>query len=127
MRFSFNASEGLIVVETTLTGPLGSGVANLALDTGSIVTVVSNSVLLDLGCDPSAASEQVEVTTGSGVVTVPQIEISRIEALGQEQQNFPVLCHSFPPSATVNGVLGLDFLRNRRLVLDFRAGILTLN
>lgn len=127
MSFSFNAGEGLIVVQTTLTGPLGSGVANLALDTGAIMTVVSNSVLLDMGYDPFAASEQVEVTTGSGVVVVPQIEISRIEALGQEQQNFLILCHSFPPSATVNGVLGLDFLRDKRLVLDFRTGILTLD
>lgn len=47
----------------------------------------------------------------------------RVEALGQERRDFPVLCHTLPPSATVDGVLGLDFFRGQRLMVDLRAGV----
>ena len=41
--------------------------------------------------------------------------------------NFPVLCHDLPSTVTVDGVLGLDFLRGGRLKVDFRAGLLSLD
>ena len=127
MSFPFNTDEGLIVVQTTLVGPYGNAVASLALDTGAIMTVVNTRFLLRLGYDPSVASEYVQMTTGSGVELVPEIILSRLEALEQARNNFPILCHSLPPSATVDGVLGLDFLRGNRLILDFRAGLITLD
>jgi hypothetical protein len=34
--------------------------------------------------------------------------------------------HTLPPSAGVDGLLGLDFLRGMRFTADFRAGALTL-
>jgi hypothetical protein len=37
-----------------------------------------------------------------------------------------VLCHTLPPSATVDGVLGLDFMRGSRLLVDLRIGEVTL-
>ncbi len=127
MSISFNAREGLIQAQTILTGPSGSGVVNLALDTGAITTVVDRRFLLNLGYDPSTTSDQVQITTGSGVEFAPEIVLTRIEAFGHEHTNFPILGHTFPPSATVDGVLGLDFLRGKRLVLDFRAGLLILD
>lgn len=54
------------------------------------------------------------------------IEIAGIEALGQKRESFPVLCHTLPPSSSVEGVLGLDFFRDHRLTIDFPAGIVTL-
>jgi hypothetical protein len=41
-------------------------------------------------------------------------------------KNFPILCHTFPPGATVDGVLGLDFFRNYKLKLDFPKGQLSI-
>ncbi len=127
MRFSFDTSDGLIVVQTVLTGHSRDVISNLALDTGSMMTVVDRHFFSELGYDPSAVSEQVQITTGSGVEFVPEITIARLEALGHKRTDFPVLCHTLPPSATVDGVLGLDFLGGKRLVLDFRAGIITLD
>jgi len=79
-----------------------------------------------LGYDPAIVPERVQMTTGSGVEFVPRIALQKIEALGQERQDFPMLCHTLPPSATVDGVLGLDFFRGWRLVLDFRTGQVTI-
>ena len=72
------------------------------------------------------APTRVQVTTGSGVEYVPRFEVSRIAALGQVRTDFPVLAHTLPPSATIDGLLGLDFLRGQVLQIDFVQGIITL-
>jgi hypothetical protein len=38
---------------------------------------------------------------------------------------FSVLAHTLPPSAGVDGLLGLDFLRGQVLTVDFRSGRVT--
>lgn len=123
MSFHFDPKEGLIIVPTRLWGPTGDTVVRLALDTGATKSVVNWDVVVLLGYDPAIVSERIQMTTGSGVEFVPEIVIDKIEALGQERRDFPVLCHTLPPSATVDGLVGLDFLRLHRLVLDFRTGL----
>jgi hypothetical protein len=36
-----------------------------------------------------------------------------------------ILGHTLPPSAGIDGLLGLDFLRGQRVNIDLREGILT--
>lgn len=55
----------------------------------------------------------------------PRIAVKKIELLGRIIENFPILCHTLPPTATVDGLLGLDFFRGLRLIIDLRAGIVT--
>ncbi len=66
------------------------------------------------------------MTTGSSVEFVPEVALQRLQVLGDERVVFAVLCHTLPASATVDGVLGLDFMRGRRLVVDLRGGDVTL-
>jgi predicted aspartyl protease len=123
VSFPFDPKEGLIIVPTRLWGPTGDTVVQLALDTGATESMVNWDVVVLVGYDPAVVSERVQMTTGSGIEFVPRIVIEKVEALGRERQNLPVLCHTLPPSATVDGVLGLDFFREQRLVLDFRSGL----
>lgn len=116
----------VILVETLLRGPMGEGRFRLVLDTGATFTIISSYAATILGYDPDTASEKQQITTASGVEHVPRIMVEELQALGQERPGFPVLCHTLPPSARVDGLLGLDFLRGRRLVLDFRKGLLSL-
>jgi len=51
------------------------------------------------------------MTTGSGVEYAPLLLVRRVEALGQGRTDFPVVAHTLPPSASVDGLLGLDFFR----------------
>lgn len=83
----------------------------LALDTGATGTLVNVGLLTTIGYDPSLAPDRVQVTTGSGVEYGPRLSMTRIQALGQERANFPVLGHTLPPSASIDGLLGLDFMR----------------
>ncbi len=89
--------------------------------------MVNVGLLAAIGYDPALAPDRVQVTTGSGGAYVPRLPNSRLKALGQERADFPVLGHTLPPSASIDGLLGLDFLRGRILNLDFVQGIITLS
>ena len=126
MTFRFDRDAGLIVVRAELHGPSGSALMHLALDTGATGTVVNAGALVAVGYDPSLAPERVQVTTGSGVEYAPLVTVTCLLALGRARRSFPVLGHTLPASAGVDGLLGLDFLAGRRLTIDFRDGRLDL-
>lgn len=125
MNYPFRARRGLIIVFTTVFGPTDKAVFHLALDTGASDTMLRPSKLLAIGYD-FADAPKVGVTMGSGIVQVPDIALSRVEALGQERLDFRVLAHALPPTSTIDGVLGLDFMRDQLLTVNFRIGQLSL-
>ncbi len=126
MSFLFDPRQGLVLVGAELVGPSGTSVLRLALDTGATGTLINAAMLVSIGYDPALEPERLQVTTGSGVEFVPRLRLRRISALGQFRENFPVLCHTLPPTASVDGLLGLDFLRGHVLNLDFRTGTIRL-
>ena len=122
MSYPFNPERGLIVVQAEVSGPSGTIVLRLALDTGATGTMINVAPLTAVGYEPSLAPDRVQVTTGSGVEFAPRVIAARIRAMGQTRSDFPVLAHTLPPSTSVDGLLGLDFLRGQVLRLDFRQG-----
>ncbi len=97
----------------------------LALDTGATETTLNAQILADIGYD-LASYPKVAMTTGSGIIEAPELVVSQVEALGQTHENFSVLAHTLPPTATIDGLLGLDFLRGKVITIDFRLGKITL-
>ena len=116
-----------MMVQAQMFGPLGAAFLRLALDTGATDTMINAAPLTAIGYDPALAPARVQVTTGSGVEYVPRLQIARLKALGQDRAQFWVLSHTLPPSATIDGLLGLDFLRGQELVVDFRQGMVSLS
>ena len=123
---SFDAQHGLIIVAARIWGPTGDAGATLALDTGATTSVVDTKLLALIGYDPAAIPQRVRMTTGSGIEFAPKFPVERIQALGQGRSQFPILAHTLPPNVSVDGLLGLDFLRALRLTIDFRKGQITL-
>lgn len=123
MTIPFNPTQGLIIFPLSIHGPNGNGVARLALDTGSTETTISRRALVAVGIDPAQMNKgHVPVITGNGVISVPLVKLDKLDALGQERADFIVQAHTLTPSLSIDGVLGLDFIRGGRLVVDFRTG-----
>lgn len=122
MKTVFDPGMSLIVVDAELQGPIGTIPIRLALDTGATTTVINHAPLIYVGYYPGGAPERVQVTMGGGVNYSPLIQIERIEVLGQSRDSLAILAHTLPPSASVDGLLGLDSFRNRRLTIDFNKG-----
>ena len=78
------------------------------------------------GYDVSAAPDFVRLVSASGVVTVPRLLVDRVSALNQERMYLPMIGHTLPETLGVDGVLGLDFFRAKRLTVNFRNGRVTL-
>lgn len=111
MKITFDPTQGLIVIPTRMHGLHANSIVRRALDTGATCSMINWDIAVLLGYDPASAKERIQVTTGSGVEFAPRIKIKKIEVAGRSLENFPVLCHTLPPSATVDGLLGLDFFR----------------
>jgi predicted aspartyl protease len=126
MTVRFDARQGLLIIAAELQGPTGNALLRLALDTGATSTLLSNSLLVAVGYDPADSEDRVEITTGSGVEYVARVKLLKLTALGHERLDFAVLAHTLPPSAGVDGLLGLDFLRGLHLTVDFQSGTIDL-
>ena len=126
MSVPFDPWQGLIIVPAELWGPAGSAVIRLALDTGATSTAINVALLVAVGYDPALAPDRVQITTGSGIEFAPRVTLDKIIALEQERSGFPVLGHTLPPSAGVDGLLGLDFLRGQSVTIEFCNGRVTL-
>ena len=72
-------------------------------------------MLVAIGYDPAMVPDRFQVTTGSGIEFAPRVRLEKIMALGRERRGFPVLGHTLPSIAGVDGLLGLDFVRGRNL------------
>ncbi len=123
----FDSSSGLIFVSVRIYGPNGRALLRMALNTGASRTLVNVAHLVSLGYDPSLEPDRVQLTTGSGVEFAPLVKLRQITALGHERLDLPVLAHTLPPTAGIDGLLSLDFLRERLLEIDFREGLLSLS
>lgn len=127
MRVAFNPTQGLVIFPVDIYGPQGHGIAHLALDTGATETTISRLALRAVGIDPTQINiGSVPVITGNGIISVPLVSLDRIDALGQQRSGFTVQAHTLAPSLPIDGVLGLDFIRAYRLVVDFRTGRISL-
>jgi len=107
-------------------GPLRTARLCLALDPGATDSTIDQATLVSIGYDPALFPNRFAVMTASGVLFVPQIPLLKITALGHDRLGFPVLCHTLPPNAGIDGLLGLDFVRGKVLTLDFKNGLITL-
>lgn len=107
---------------TRIFGPNGNTIVHLALDTGATGSLINWDIAVLIGYDPAVVQDRVQVTTGSGIEFAPPIEVIKIEALERELENFTIICHTLPPSANVDGLLGLDFFRGTRLTIDLISG-----
>jgi len=60
------------------------------------------------------------------VERAPLITLESVTLADEQVKNVQALVHDLPPRSYVDGLLGLSFLRNFKVSLDFKEGILEL-
>ena len=120
--FSFDARKNYIGVNGLLFGPTGARLVRFALDTGATLSSLSEAALLSVGYDLEQPTRVHRVETGVGAISLPEIEVQELLLLGQRRVRFPMVAQTFSFEAPFDGLLGLDFLRDHRLCLDFARG-----
>ena len=119
----FDPTATFIRVPVRIVGLQGVEWLGMALDTGSNRTVLSELAAIRLGYDLVSAPT-VHIVTASGIAEARLIFARQIFALGMTVDEFPVLVMPLPTRLRADGLLGLDFLRCRKLFCNFEKGIL---
>jgi len=126
IHFAFDPKASSIIVRAVVEGEIAR-VVTLILDTGSSFTYLPWRVLEAIGYDPGTSKEKIKVVTPSGVEIPAKVKVKRIRALGRSIEDIDVLCHDLPPEAKVDGLLGLNFLRNFNISIRFKEGIIEID
>lgn len=118
---SFNSSQKLIRLPIKVESINGGNYRDMivALDTGSSDTSIPTRIASDLGYDLSNPKQVVLLTTGSSIVPAKIITVRKLTAIGESVENIDVVCHDLPFGATIEGVLGLNFLSHFDLNISF--------
>jgi Aspartyl protease len=101
-------------------------VVRLLVDTGARRTVLPKRLLREFGCNVDDPERSIRVTAAGGVLRVPMAEppgtgivvVPWFSCVGRRIEQFAVLGLDLPPSAEVDGLLGMDFLTKVGAVVD---------
>ena len=77
-----------------------------------------------LGLKPEVPERKVDITTASGVVSVPLLAVKSLSFGTMSANDVEVVVHDLPERSRLDGLLGLSFLRHFKLFLDFKEGVL---
>jgi Aspartyl protease len=101
----------------------------LALDTGASHTTIDLAALIIAGYDIRKAIRTVPIETASGVIEAFVFKIKQLTAIQMTQKNIEVCAYDFFSYHLItdfDGVLGLDFFGDRKLCIDFKESVLTI-
>lgn len=124
MKHKFDISAPVIIVEPELEGEDVNEIIKMALDTGATYTMLPWKIARVLGLKPEVSERRIDIITASGVESVPLVNLKSIRLLDKKVSNIDVVIHDLPPKSYVDGLLGLSFLRNFNLHLNFKEGYL---
>ena len=109
---------GLLMVYARVTGPRGSRLVRLAVDTGATSTMIPPKIAVAIGVHPARAKMVRETLTVSGKELVPIVVVPRVRLFETTLRRVPVTCHTLPWESPIDGLLGLDLLTRIRAVID---------
>lgn len=110
----------IIVIQEYMTQQQILGSRYWVVDTGATISGISESVALQLGYDPSDPYYIDDFDTAGGIEEkMPMIKISRMEVHNQYLEKPIVSCNKHFDEINIHGVLGLDFLAQYNLIINF--------
>jgi hypothetical protein len=101
----------------------------LALDTAASHTTVDANVLLMLSYNLHNPQAESFVETSNGVIAVEDHLLKKLTCLGIDRVDFTIQVYDFLAhgvTSDYDGVLGLDFLRGRKICIDFANSLISI-
>jgi hypothetical protein len=123
---AFDPRRGVVIVDAEIHGPVRAVRARLMVDTGAAMTILRPAALAVAGYDLTEPRSTVRIAGVNSVIYAPLFIVQRMTAIGHVWESIAVLSHAVPAGLPFTGLLGANFLRNRRLTIDFRAGMVSL-
>jgi len=124
VKCRLDLEEPIIVLEPEIEGEGETRTVEMALDTGATYVMIPWDIAEALGYEPEISKERIKITTASGIEKVPLITLKSMSVLGKKAENVKASIHDLPPQCHVDGLLGLSYLRNFKLCIDFTGGTL---
>jgi len=109
---------GLLIVYGRLTGPAGSRLVRLALDTGATATMIPPKAALAIGVNPARSAGFRDTLTASGKELIPLICVPRLQLFESTFHRVTLACHELPSESPIDGLLGLDLLTRLKAVIN---------
>lgn len=106
----FDPRADLIIVEARIWGPRGALPVTLALDTGSVATVVVPDMLDEIGYSARDARSITKVTSAIGEEHGYLLRLARFSALGFTLTDVPIHVFDLANRYGIDGLIGLNFL-----------------
>ena len=107
---------GSFVVQVNLNG---QRTANLIVDTGASMTVLSTNIAIDLGILGTTDTTLLTINTAGGSVQVNMNYLSSLQVGQAKAQNVAVAIHDLPDMPEqIEGLLGMSFLKHFLITLD---------
>jgi len=124
MKYEFDHNAPIIVVEPELEGENINQIIRMALDTGATFTMIPWKIAGALGLKPELSERRIDITTASGVESTPLVSLKSITLWDKRIENVEVIIHDLPARSYIDGLLGLNILRNFKFRIDFKKEIL---
>lgn len=122
--FKFDPDQSVIICHAEVAGRGTALSLKMALDTGATYTMIPIEAAVVIGKEPLRSRRKIRITTVSGVEYVAIITIPRFRAFGIEIKNMDVICHNLSTESPIEGLLGLDFLKNAGIIIDFSKSVI---
>ena len=120
--FERETEDDLIVIPVKI----GNSLVELVLDTGASHTFIDFGILVKEGYRLNDTNGIVAVETANGIIYANKFLIGAINGLGINKTNFEVTSYIFDnPESNFKGVIGLDFIGENEICINFKENKLT--
>ena len=92
-----------------------------AVDTGASVSLIDIDMLYSLGYKKENCIRTIQTITASKGEKAYEFNIDNISAIGLIRRNFKVISRALPIGLGIDGLLGLNFFKNKELTIDFKS------
>jgi len=117
---TFDRKQPLVMVDVTVKVDDILKRFDFAVDTGATITLVSDDAMKKMGYTKADSIKTTQTITASKAETVYEYNLENIMAIGLVRRNLKVISRSLPIGLGIDGLLGLNFFKNKELTIDFK-------